>query len=148
MHIFFLRFMNFHLALMGFSYCSCTSKLHTFSSKWFHFKIHVHAKGIKNPFPPFFAKTFIARAKTSIEWKADHSGTWRGPTALVDEKCFNTIKCSTVHQRLTFFSHKLWPPPCSVTARKIWLNLHFSTKWDLLLHNACQMKLQNLALQC
>ena len=34
-HFFFLRFMNFHLALKGFSYCSCTSKLHTFSSKWF-----------------------------------------------------------------------------------------------------------------
>ena len=89
---FFLCFMNFHLALKGFSYCSCTSKLHTFSSKWFHFKIHVHAKRIKNPFSLFFAKTFIARAKTSIEWKAGHRGTWRGPTALVDEKCFNTIK--------------------------------------------------------
>ena len=53
---FFLCFMNFHLALKGFSYCSCTSKLHTFSSKWFHFKIHVHAKRIKNPFSLFLQK--------------------------------------------------------------------------------------------
>ena len=36
-HIFFSCFMNFHLALKGFSYCSCTSKLHTFFFKMVSF---------------------------------------------------------------------------------------------------------------
>ena len=53
---FFFMFHEFSFGSEGIFLLFMHFKVAYFFSKWFHFKIHVHAKGIKNPFSTFLQK--------------------------------------------------------------------------------------------